>query len=103
LQTWIRNIWFDSGFFIQHLADGLIALRSVDPAMAPQITAELLNEANYAYTEVRDPADGMYWRNWRICRVNPRRLQQWNLYTGQNMDGIGLMPIAASERNFYVR
>jgi len=80
-----KKYWFDSGFFIHHLADGLIALRSVLPAMAPQITAELLNEANYAYTEVRDPTDGMYWRNWRIWKVDPTRLQQWNRYTGQNM------------------
>jgi hypothetical protein len=80
-----RKYWLDGGFFIHHLVDGLIALRSVDPTMAPEITNELLFEANYAYTEVRDPPDGMYWRNWRIWKVDQTRLQQWNLYTGQNM------------------
>ena len=39
--------------------------------------------ANFAYSYVRDPEDGLYFRNWRLWRIDETRYQAWRKLTGQ--------------------
>jgi hypothetical protein len=76
-----KRFWFDSGFFVHHLAEGLLALYRVTGDEA--LLAEVRRNANYAYQYLRDPSDGLYWRNWRLWRIGEPQLEAWKKLTGQ--------------------
>jgi uncharacterized protein YyaL (SSP411 family) len=77
-----KRFWFDSGFFVHHLAEGLLALYRVNGDET--LLAEVRRNANYAYHYLRDPSDGLYWRNWRLWRIGEPQLETWRKLTGQD-------------------
>ncbi len=77
-----RRFWYDSGFFVHHLAEGLLALYRVTGDET--LRAEVRRNANYAYQYLRDPTDGLYWRNWRLWRIGTAQWESWRRLTGQD-------------------
>lgn len=75
------RFWFDSSFFVPHLAEGLLALYKATGDKA--LLAEVQRNANFAYQYLRDPADGFYWRNWRLWRIGQPQYEAWRKLTGQ--------------------
>ncbi len=80
-----KRFYWDSIYFVQYLADGLLQAAQVipDPALATVITATVARNADYAYQYLRDPADGFYWRNYRLYAVGPTQHKTWEQWTGQ--------------------
>ncbi|HZP84238.1 MAG TPA: glycoside hydrolase family 76 protein [Chthonomonadaceae bacterium] len=76
-----RRFWYDSSFFVPHLVEGLLALCRVTGEEA--LRAEVRRNANYAYQYLRDPSDGLYWRNWRLWRIGAAQVAAWRRLTGQ--------------------
>lgn len=76
-----NRYWYDSSFFVSYLVDGLLKLYSVTKDKA--LLTEVKRNANYAYRCLRDPADGLYYRNWRLWRIGADQLQMWQKLTGQ--------------------
>jgi hypothetical protein len=81
-----QRYWYDSSFFVQYLIDGLVALANVTPDvdLRRAIRLEVEHNVRYALTYLRDPADGLYWRNWRLWRIGDEQLAAWNRLYGQN-------------------
>lgn len=77
-----RRFWFDAGFFVHHLAEGLLALYRETGDKA--LLAEVRRNADYAYQYLRDPADGLYWRNWRLWKIGAPQQEAWRKLTGQD-------------------
>ncbi len=76
-----HRFWYDSSYFVPHLAEGLLALFRENRDEA--LRAEARRNANYAYNYLRDPADGLYWRNWRLWRIGAPQAEAWHKLTGQ--------------------
>ncbi|MCW3054900.1 MAG: hypothetical protein JWN14_4070 [Chthonomonadales bacterium] len=77
-----HRFWYDSSFFVPHLAEGLLALYR--ETRDETLREEVRRNANYAYHYLRDPADGLYWRNWRLWRIGAPQLETWHKLTGQD-------------------
>ncbi|HSV74242.1 MAG TPA: glycoside hydrolase family 76 protein [Chthonomonadales bacterium] len=75
-----RNFWWDSSFFTAYLADGLTELWRV--TRDARLRAETLRNAAFAYQYVRDPSDNLYFRNWRLWRIDRPRWELWRRRTG---------------------
>ncbi len=39
--------------------------------------------ADYAYAYLRDPADGLFYRNWRLWTIGETQCREWQRLTGQ--------------------
>ncbi len=76
-----RRFFYDSSFFVHYLADGLLALYRVTQDAA--LLDEVKRNANYAYAYLRDPTDGLYFRNFRLWRIGEAQYQAWRRLTGQ--------------------
>jgi uncharacterized protein YyaL (SSP411 family) len=76
-----RRCFYDSSYFVPYLVEGLLALwrETGDDALL----AEVRRNAAYARAHLRDPADGLYWRNWRLWRIGDAQLARWQELTGQ--------------------
>lgn len=77
-----RTFWYDSSFFVQTLVDALMQLSVVTGDRS--YAQECRRNANYAYGYLRDPADGLYWRNWRLWTIGEAQLAAWEGLTGQS-------------------
>lgn len=75
-----RNHWFDSSFFVPYLADGLVELSRA--TRDGRYAAEVRRNARYAFERLRDPTDGLYFRNWRLWRIDRERHEVWRALTG---------------------
>jgi hypothetical protein len=52
--------------------------------MSPHsLLGEAERNADYAYEYLRDPEDGLYFRNWRLWRIGDEQLATWETLTGQ--------------------
>jgi hypothetical protein len=92
-----KRSFYDSSFFVPYLVDGLLGLDEVmgtgghDPnsirpnwVMSPHsLLGEAERNADYAYEYLRDPEDGLYFRNWRLWRIGDEQLATWETLTGQ--------------------
>ena len=76
-----ERYWYDSSFFVPYLVDGLIKLYKISGDKST--IAEVKRNANYAYACIRDPADGLYFRNFRLWRIGNSQLEVWQKMTGQ--------------------
>jgi hypothetical protein len=76
-----NRYWFDSSFFVPYLVDGLLKLHAVTRDAA--LLDEVRRNADYAYRYLRDPADGLYFRSWRLWRIGDEQLRRWEELTGQ--------------------
>jgi hypothetical protein len=75
-----ENHWYDSSFFVPYLADGLAELSR---ATADRRYAdEVRRNAEFAMARLRDQADGLYFRNWRLWRIDRERWDVWRRLTG---------------------
>lgn len=74
--------WYDSSFFVPYLADGLLKLYAETKDQA--LLDEVKRNANFAYQYVRDPEDGLYFRNWRLWRIGAEPQRRWEELTGQS-------------------
>jgi hypothetical protein len=81
IQDPASRFWYDSCFFVPYLVDGLLKLYKVTGDRA--IIDEVRRNADYAYRYLRDPADGLYFRNWRLWRIGDEQLRRWQELTGQ--------------------
>lgn len=75
-----KNHWFDTSFFVPYLADGLVELSRA--TRDSRYAAEVRRNARYAFERLRDPADGLYFRNWRLWRIDRARHEAWRTLTG---------------------
>ncbi len=79
-----KRFWFDSGYFVHYLADGLLQLASVLPGLEGRgLVEEVKRNANYAYNYLRDPGDGLYFRNFRLWTIGEEQCRTWQRLTGQ--------------------
>lgn len=62
------NYFYDSAFFASHLIEALVKASEV--LEDPKYRDEAERNAAYLYTYVRDPADGLYFRNMRLWRID---------------------------------
>ncbi len=76
-----RTCWCDASFFVHTLVDALMLLGAATKDAA--YARECRRNAAYAYRYLRDPADGLYWRNWRLWRIGEAQLRAWQQMTGQ--------------------
>jgi uncharacterized protein YyaL (SSP411 family) len=76
-----RRFWYDSSFFVPYLVDGLLGLHAITGDAA--LLREVERNAQYAYGYIRDPSDGLYFRNWRLWRIGDEQLTTWQTLTGQ--------------------
>lgn len=76
-----RNHFYDSGFFVPYLVEGLLALHRV--TRERRLLNEAWRNADFAYKYLRDPADGLYWRNWRLWRIGEAQWQAWQKLMGR--------------------
>jgi len=76
-----HRYWYDSGFFVPYLVDGLMGLH--ETTGEPALRGEAERHADYAYDLLRDRTDGLYWRNWRLWRIGEEQLAVWEALTGQ--------------------
>ena len=76
-----RRHWYDASFFVHYLVDGLLALHKATGDA--RILAEVRRNADYAVAHLRDPADGLYWRNWRLWMIGQAQYEDWARMTGQ--------------------
>ncbi len=75
-----RNHWFDSSFFTPYLADGLVELTRATGDR--RYANEVRRNAEFARQFLHDPADGLYFRNWRLWRIDAQRADAWRRMTG---------------------
>jgi len=75
-----RNNWYDSSFFVPYLADGLVELSRATSDR--RYAGEVKRNARFALSYLRDPADGLYFRNWRLWRIDRERWETWRRLTG---------------------
>ncbi len=82
-----KRFYWDSIYFVQYLADGLLQVAGVthDPALAAKISRTVARNTDYAYFYLRDPADGFYWRNYRLYAIGPTQHKIWEQWTGQTI------------------
>ncbi len=82
-----KRFYNDHTYFVHFLIDGFLQVRQMTPGsqIASLITAECKREVNYAYNYIRDPADNLYWRNWRLWCIGATQLARWEAYTGQTI------------------
>ena len=82
-----KRFWWDDSYFVHYLADGLLQVAEVtpDPVLAASIHTTLVQNTQYAYTYLRDPADGFYWRNWRLYTIGSVQHARWQTWTGQTI------------------
>ena len=76
-----RKFFFDSGFFVAYLIDGLVELHR--QTGDERLLTEAQRNADHAYEYLRDPADGLYFRNWRLWRIGEGQYETWCNLTGQ--------------------
>ncbi|MBM3475467.1 MAG: hypothetical protein FJX75_19555 [Armatimonadetes bacterium] len=76
-----QRFFYDSSFFVPYLVDGLVGLYEV--SREPTILGEAERNAGYAYEYLRDPDDGLYFRNWRLWRIGDEQLATWQALMGQ--------------------
>ena len=70
-----RNYFYDNVFFASHLIEGLVAAsRTLGD---PKYRREAERAAAYFHTFVRDPADGIYFRNTRLWRIDRERFERF--------------------------
>lgn len=79
-----RSYW-DGIYFVHYLADGLLHIAQVSPdkALADHVAQTLTRTARYARTFLRDPTDGLYWRNFRAYKIGETQRATWQKWTGQ--------------------
>lgn len=87
-----NRYWFDGTYFVHYLVDGLRAL-SQDTGDQKYLE-EARREADYCIKYLKD-ADGLYWRNMRLWKIDSTTESAFKSYTGQ--PGPALDP-DASER-----
>lgn len=82
-----KRFYWDSIYFVQYLADGLLQAAEVthDHALAAKIRATLAQSTDYAYTYLRDSVDGFYWRNYRLYTIGTAQHKVWEQWTGQSI------------------
>jgi len=80
-----KRFYWDSTYFVQYLVDGLlqVAKAVTDKKLASEIVNTVVLNAEYAMTSLKDPADGLYWRNWRLYTIGETQLNMWQKWTGQ--------------------
>lgn len=82
-----KRFWWDDTYFVHYLADGLLQVAAVtpDPMLAASIHRTLVQNTQYAHAYLRDPADGFYWRNWRLYTIGSAQHAKWQTWTGQTI------------------
>ncbi len=78
-----RRHWFDSTFFAEHLADGLLRLERAVGGSARR--AEVERHAEFALRFLKD-TDGLYWRNLRPWRIAEGPHRAWRRATGASQE-----------------
>lgn len=74
--------WNDDTFFVSYLVEGLSEYFKI--SSDANVKQEILRQALYAHDYVRDPADGLYWRNWRLYKINTATTQAGNSLMNTN-------------------
>jgi len=75
-----KNHWYDSSFFVPYLADGMVELSRATGDR--RYSDEVRRNARFALSYLRDPADGLYFRNRRLWRIDRERWETWRRLTG---------------------
>lgn len=72
---------YDSSYFVPWVIEGWLALYR--ETRDPLLLREAQRHADFALDYVRDPADGLFFRNWRLWRISEEQLRMWERLTGQ--------------------
>ena len=76
-----HRFFADSSFFVPYLIDGLSAL--YDVTKDKNLLSEMRRNADFAINSLRDPEDGLYFRSWRLWKIDATRYEAWKRMTGQ--------------------
>ena len=85
----------DKTFFVPHLLEGWVAASRITGDDRYRAAAE--REAAYLYTYVRDAADGLYFRNLRLPRIDPTRRERFKRDFAAAFDAARLPDAYASD------
>jgi hypothetical protein len=82
-----KRYYWDGTYFVHYLLDGLLQVAQVTPdaALAAAAASAASHSARYAYTYLRDSADGFYWRNWRLYTIGAAQHARWQQWTRQTI------------------
>jgi hypothetical protein len=82
-----KRFYTDGSYFVHYLVDGLLHLSQVTPdaALAAMAGEEVRRSARYAFTTLKDPFDGFYWRNWRLYTIGEAQHGVWERWTEQKI------------------
>ena len=82
-----KRFFWDSIYFVHYLADGLLQVAAItpDPKLAAAVRETAIRSTRYAYSFLRDPGDGFYWRNFRLYAVGEAQHDWWQRWTGQTI------------------
>ncbi|KAF8471849.1 hypothetical protein BDZ91DRAFT_478392 [Kalaharituber pfeilii] len=82
----LHRYWWDSNLFVHLLIEGLVewGLRfgPVNMQLWEQVRAEIAREMRYSMRYLRDPNDGLYYRNFRLYTVSAWHLAEYRHLTG---------------------
>jgi len=75
-----QRMWWDSTFFAHHLVEALVLVVKYQPGSetASIITDFLMRMSAYCRAYLRDPRDGLYFRNLRMYRIGEAQTQRFN-------------------------
>jgi hypothetical protein len=92
-----KRFYWDESYFVHYLIDGLLQVAEVttDAELASAAVDTAVRSADYAQAYLCDPADGFYWRNWRLYAIGEAQHDTWQTWTGQTV----LPAYDASERS----
>lgn len=82
-----KRFYWDETYFVHYLVDGLLQVAGATPdaKLASALGDAVARSADYAHTYLRDPADGLYWRNWRLYTIGDEQWDIWQKWTGQTI------------------
>ncbi|RYG69115.1 hypothetical protein EON80_10395 [bacterium] len=82
-----KRFYWDGIYFVHYLVDGLLHVAQVtpEPALAASARSEVQRNLRYALDYLKDPADGFYWRNWRLYTIGEAEHSIWERWNEQKI------------------
>ncbi|HEY0867377.1 MAG TPA: glycoside hydrolase family 76 protein [Fimbriimonas sp.] len=77
-----KRYWYDGSYFVHYLVDGLVQLSK--ETRDKRYVNEAKRNAEFAMKHLRDPKDGLYFRNWRLWMIDEPHLEAWKRLTGED-------------------
>jgi mannose/cellobiose epimerase-like protein (N-acyl-D-glucosamine 2-epimerase family) len=77
-----KRYWYDGSYFVHYLVDGLVQLSKA--TRDRKYVQEAKRNAEFAVKYLKDPIDGLYFRNWRLWMIDEPHFKAWKELTGND-------------------